>query len=125
MDPRNGGDLLCLQEDVHPVPRLGHREGGAGHGPCPVEGAGGDPQDPLWVPAGRDDEEEQRGARALLPEDLPFVVGSSGPGEGGGQVRAGSAAGPVRGRWEGGTPGGLPGERLTHDGVRGGRPVEG
>ena len=60
MDPRNGGDILCWQEGVHPVPRVGRREGGAGHGCCPVEVGGGDPQDPLRVPAGRDDEEEQR-----------------------------------------------------------------
>ena len=117
MDPRNGGDLLCLQEGVYPVPRLGRREGGAGHGRCPVEVGGGDPQDPLRVPAGRDDEEEQGGARVLLPEDLPSVVGTPGPGEGGGQARVGPAAGRVCGRWEGGTPGGLSGERLAHDGV--------
>ena len=54
---------------------------------------GGDPQDPLRVPAGRDDEEEQGGARAFLTEDLPSVVGTPGPGEGGGQVWAGSVAG--------------------------------
>ena len=35
---------------------------------------GGDPQDPFRVPAGRDDEEEQGGARALLREDLPPVM---------------------------------------------------
>ena len=40
VDPRNGGDLLCSQEGVHPVPRLGRREGGAGHGCCHVEVAG-------------------------------------------------------------------------------------
>ena len=43
-----------------------------------------DPQDPLRVPVGRDDEEEQGAARALLPEDLPPVVGTPGPGEGAG-----------------------------------------
>ena len=84
MDPRNGGDLLCLQEGVHPVPRLGCRVGGAGHGRCPVEVGGRDPQDSLWVPTGRDDEEEQGGARALLPEDLPSASGTPRPGEGGG-----------------------------------------
>ena len=57
--------------------------GGAGYGRCPVEVGEGDPQDPLWVPAGHDEEEEQGGARALLPEDLPSVVGTPGPGEGG------------------------------------------
>ena len=83
MDPRNAGDLLCSQEGVYPVLRRGRREGGAGYGRCPVQVGGGDPQDPLRVPAGRDDEEEQGGARALLPEDLPPVVGTPGPGEGG------------------------------------------
>ena len=39
---------------------------------------------------------------------------------GGGQVWVGPAAGRVRRRREGGAPGGLPGERLTYDGVRGG-----
>ena len=76
----NDGDLLCSQKGMHPVPRLGRREGGAGHGNCPVEVGGGDPQDPLRVPACRDDEEEQGGAPALLPEDLPSVVGTPGPG---------------------------------------------
>ena len=92
------------------------------YGHCPVEVGWGDPQDPLRAPAGGDDEEEQGGSRALLPEDLPPVVGTPGPGEGGGQVWAGAAAGCVRRRWKGGAPGGLPGERLAHDGVRGGRP---
>ena len=41
---------------------------------------------------------------------------------GGGQVRAGPAAGRVHAWWEVGTPGGLPGERLAHDGVGGGWP---
>ena len=122
MVPRNGGDLLCSQEGVYPVPRRGHREGGVGYGCCPIEVGGGDPQDPFRVPAGRDDKEGQEGARALLPEDLPPVVGTPGSGEGGGQVWIGSAAGRVRRRREGGAPGGLPGERLAHDGVRGGRP---
>ena len=122
MDPRNGGDPLCSQEGVYPVPRRGRREGGVGYGCCPVEVGGGDPQDPLRVSAGRDDEEEQGGARAFLPEDLPPVVGTPGPGEGGGQVWVGPAAGRVRRRREGGAPVGLPGERLAHDGVRGGRP---
>ena len=83
---------------------------------------GGDPQDPFRVPAGRDDEDEQGGARALLPEDLPPVVGTPGSGEGGEQVWVGPVAGRVRRRREGGAPGGLPGERLAYDGVRGGRP---
>ena len=61
------------------------KRGGAGHGCCPVEVGGGDPQDPLWVSAGRDGEEEQGGARALLPEGLPSVVGALRPGEGGGR----------------------------------------
>ena len=56
---------------------------------------GGDPQDPLRVSAGRDDEEEQLGARALLPEDLPSVVGTPGPGEGEGQAWVGPAPGRV------------------------------
>ena len=58
VDPRNCRDLLGTQEGMHPVPRLGRREGGAGHGRCPVEVGGGAPQDPLRVPAGRDDKEE-------------------------------------------------------------------
>ena len=65
----------------------GARRGGAGHGCCPVGVGGGDPQDPLRVPAGPDDKEEQGGARALLPEDLPSVVGTPGPGEGGDRRR--------------------------------------
>ena len=89
------------------------------HGRCPVEVGGADPQDPLRVPAGRDDGEEQGGARALLPEDVPSVVGTPGPGQGGGQARVCPAAGRVCGRWEGGTPGGLSGEHLAHDCVRG------
>ena len=93
MDPRNGGDLLCSQEGVYAVPRRGRREGGAGYGRCSVQVGGGGPQDPFRVPAGCDDEEEQGGARALLPEDLPPVVGTPGPGEGGGQVQAGPATG--------------------------------
>ena len=88
----------------------------------PIEVGGGDPQDPPRVPAGRDDEEEEGGARALLPEDLPPVVGTPGPGEGGGQVWVSPAAGRVRRRREGGAPSGLPRERLVDDGVRGGRP---
>ena len=51
MDPRNGGDLLCSQEGVYPVPRRGRWEGGAGYGCCPIEVGGGDPQDPFRVPA--------------------------------------------------------------------------
>ena len=101
MNPCNGGDLLCSQEGVYPVPRRGRREGGAGYGCCPVEVGGGDPQDPLWVPVSRDDEEEQGGARAFLPEDLPPVVGTPVPGEGGGQVGvgpAGARASPAGGR---------------------------
>ena len=107
---------------MYSVPRRGRREGGAGYGCCPIEVGGGDPQDPSRVPAGRDDEEEQGGARALLPEDLPPVVGTPGPGEGGGQVWVSPAAGRVRRRREGGAPSGLPGERLVDHGVRGGRP---
>ena len=84
MDPRNGSDLLGPQEGVHPVPRLGRREVGAGHERRTVDVGGGDPKDPLSVSAGRDEEEEHGGARVLLPEDLASVVGSPGPGEGGG-----------------------------------------
>ena len=72
MHPRNGSDLLCSQEGVYPVPHRGHREGGTGYGRCPVKVGGGDPQYPHRIPAGRDDEEEQGGARASLPEDLPL-----------------------------------------------------
>ena len=46
VDPRNGGNLPGPQEGVHPVPRLGRREGGAGNRRCPVEVGGGDPQEP-------------------------------------------------------------------------------
>ena len=122
MDPRNGADLLCSQEGVYPVPRRGRREGGAGYGCCPIEVGGGDPQDPFRVPAGRDNGEEQGGARALLPEDLPPVVGTPDSGEGGGQVWVGPAAGRVRRRREGGAPGWLPRERLARDGVQAGQP---
>ena len=104
MDPRNGGDLLCSQEGVYPVPRRGRWEGGAGHELCPVQVGGVDPQDPLRVPAGRDNEEEQGGARALLPEDLPPVVGTPGPGEEGRKVRAA----PVGGRGTRWAPWGTP-----------------
>ena len=79
MDPRNGGDLPRSQEVVYPVPRRGRREGGAGYRRCPIQAGGGEPQDPLQVPPGRDDKEEQGGARALLPEDLHRVVGTPGP----------------------------------------------
>ena len=122
MDPRKGGDLLCSQEGVYPVPRRGRREGGEGYGCCPIEVGGGDSQDPFRVPVGRDNEEEQGGARALLPEDLPPVVGTPGFGDGGGHIWVGRAAGRVRRRRESRAPGGLPGEHLSHDGVRGGRP---
>ena len=119
MDPRNGGDLLCSQEGVYSVPRRGRREGGAGYGCCPIEVGGGDPQDLPRVPVGRDDEEEQGGARALLPEDLHPVVGTPGSGEGGGQVWVSPAAGRVRRRREGGAPSGLPGD-LSHTMAYGG-----
>ena len=122
MDPCNAADLLCSQKVVYSVPRRGRREGGAGYGCCPIEVGGGDPQDPPRVPAGRDDKEEQGGARALLPEVLPPVVGTPGSGEGGGQVWVSPAAGRVRRRREGGAPSGLPGERLAYDGVPGGKP---
>ena len=84
MDPRNGSDLLCSQKGVYPVPCRGRREGRAGYGHCAVQVGGCDPQDQLRVPQGRDDEEEQGSPRALLPEDLPPVVGTPRPGEGGG-----------------------------------------
>ena len=87
MDPRNGGDLLCSQEGVYSVPRRGRREGEAGYGCCSIEVGGGDPQDPPRVPAGRDHEEEQGGARALLSEDRPPVLGTPGSREGGGAGR--------------------------------------
>ena len=84
MDPRNGGELVCSQEGVYPILRGGRRDRGAGYGRCPVQVAGDDPQDPLRVSPGRDDEEKQGGARALLPEDQPSVVGTPGPQKGGG-----------------------------------------
>ena len=122
VDPRNGGDLLGPQEEMYPVPRLGRREGGAGHGRCPVEVGGGGPEDPLRASTGHDDQEEQGGARAVSPEDLPPVVGAPGPGEEGRQVQVSPAARRVGGRREGGAPGRFSGERLAHDGVREGRP---
>ena len=76
------------------------------------------PQDPLRASAGPDNEEEQGGARAFLPEDLRPVVGAPGPGHGGGEVRGGPAARRVGGWREAGAPGGLSGERLAHNGVR-------
>ena len=85
MDPRHGDDLLCSQAGAHPVPRLGRRDGGVGHGHCPVEVGGGDTQDPLRVPAGHDDEEEQGGSRALLPEDLLWWWALLVLGRGGGR----------------------------------------
>ena len=102
-DPRNGGDLLCSQEGVHPVLRLGRREGLAGHGRCPVEVGTGYPQDPVLVPAGRDNKEEQGGARALLPEDLPsvwapLVLDRGGGGAGAGRPSRGAREWPVGGR---------------------------
>ena len=120
MDPRSGSDLLCSQEGVYSVPRRGHREGGAGYGCCPIEVGGGDTQDPLRVPAGGDDEEKQGGARALLPEDLPPVVGTHGSGEGGGQVWVSSAAGRVRRRREGGAPSASPPGNASHTMAYGG-----
>ena len=77
----------CVRKKVcTPSRAAGAGRGGAGYGRCHVQVGGVEPQDPLRVPAGRDDKEEQGGARALLPEDLPPVVGIPGPGEGGGQV---------------------------------------
>ena len=112
MDPRNGGDLLCSQEGVYPVPRRGRREGGAGYGCCPIEVGRGHPQDPLRVLAGRDDKEGRGGARALLPEDLPPVVGTPGSGEGGGTglgwPSRGARASPAGGRGTRWAPWGKP-----------------
>ena len=61
----------------------GTGRGGARHRRSPVEVGGGGPQAPLRGSAAGDDEEEQAGARALLPGDLTPLVGASGPGEGG------------------------------------------
>ena len=72
MVPRNGGALLCLQEGMHPVLRRGRREGGVGHRRCPVELGGGDPQSPLRVPAGRDDEEKQGVAGCSCQKTCPL-----------------------------------------------------
>ena len=75
----------CVRTKVcTPSRAAGAWRGGARHGRCPVQVGVGDPQGPLRVPAGRDDEEEQGVARALLPEDLPPLVGTPGPGEVGG-----------------------------------------
>ena len=41
MDPRSGGDLLCAQEGVYSVPRLGRREGGGGVRVWPHRGGWG------------------------------------------------------------------------------------
>ena len=74
----------CIRRKVcDPSRAAGAGTGGAGRGCRPVEVGGGDPQDPLRVPSGRDDGEDQGDARALLSEDLPPVVGTPGPGEGG------------------------------------------
>ena len=83
----------CVRRKVCTPSRAAGARRGGGYGCCPIEVGGGDPQDPPRVPAGRDDEEEEGGARALLPEDLPPVVGTPGPGEGGGQVWVSPAAG--------------------------------
>ena len=112
MDPRNGGDLLCSQEGVYPVPRRGRWEGGAGYGRCPVQVVGGDPRDPLWVPPGRDDEEEQGGAQALLPEVIPPCGGrpwsSRGGRTGSGWPSRGVRASPAGGRGTRWAPWGTP-----------------
>ena len=69
----------CVRRKVcTPSRAAGAGKGGGGYGCCPIEVGGGDPQDPFWVPAGCDDEEDQGGARTLLPEDLPPVVGTPG-----------------------------------------------
>ena len=84
----------CVRRKVCiPSRAAGAGRGGRGYRCGPVEVGGGDPQDPPRAPAGRDDEEEEGGARALLPEDLPPVVGTPGPGEGGGQVWVSPARG--------------------------------
>ena len=111
MDPRNGGDLQCSQEGMYPAPRRGARRGGRGADAAPVQVGGGDPQDPLRVPAGLYDEEEQGGARALLPEDLPTVVGTQileRGGRGWGCPSRGVRALPVGGRGTRWVPWGTP-----------------
>ena len=65
----------------------------------------------------RDDEEEQGGARVLLPEGLPPVLNGPGAGEGGAQEPVGQTARHVGGRRETGRPGWLPGKNIAHDGV--------
>ena len=113
----------CVRRKVCTPPRsVGAGREGRGTGAASYRWVGVTPRDPLRGPAGRDDEEEQGGAQVVLPEDLPPVVRTPAPGEGGGQVRPGPAAGCVRRWWEGGSPSGLSGERLAHDGVRGGVP---
>ena len=93
----------CLRRKVcTPSRAAGAGRGGRGTGATLYRLVGGDPQDTLWVPAGHDNVEEQGGTRALLPEDLPPVVGTPGPGEGKGQVRVDPAAGCVHRWWEGG-----------------------
>ena len=58
------------------------------------------------------------GARALLPEGLPPVVGAPGPGKRRAQEQVGPAALYVGGRRKVGAPGGLPGESVAHNDVR-------
>ena len=70
----------CVRRRVcTPSRAAGAGRGGRGTGAAPYMWVG-------MIPAGRDDEEELGGARALLLEDLPPVVGTPGAGEGGGQV---------------------------------------
>ena len=108
----------CVRRKACPPSRAaGAERRGRGTGAAPYRQVGVTPKNLPRVPASRDDEEEQGGARALLPEDLLPVVGTPGPGEGGGQVLLGPAAGCVHCRREGGAPGGLTGERLAQDGV--------
>ena len=56
-----------------------------------------------------------------VPEGLSPVVGSLGPGKGGGKGRSGPAA-HMRGRRESRAPGGFLGEGVAQDSVQGGPP---
>ena len=88
MDSRNDGDLPAPQEGVYLIPGLGNREVGVGQA-CgsvqqPVEVSRAGSKDLLQVPARCEDEEEQGGARVLLPNGFPYSGGRPWSWRGGG-----------------------------------------